>query len=239
MGTVLPLQMPEKPLILIADDEEDVRDLVAMNLRRAGFKTDEAVDGIDAVAKAQKLVPAAIVLDVMMPGRDGYRVCQELRDDPTTKHIPIVMLTAKGQTQERIIGLERGADDYIAKPFSPKELVLRVQGLLRRSTMTVESATELREGPFVFDVVGVKLHVHGKPLELTLIEFKLLHLLASNKGDVIERDVILKNVWGYTELVRTRTLDTHVKRIREKLGDEAEWLQTSRGYGYVFRKPLA
>jgi two-component system phosphate regulon response regulator PhoB len=231
--------MPEKPLILIADDEEDVRDLVATNLRRAGFKTVEAVDGIDAVAKAQELVPAAIVLDVMMPGRDGYRVCQELRDDPTTKHIPIVMLTAKGQTQERILGLERGADDYIAKPFSPKELVLRVQGLLRRSTMTVESATELREGPFVFDVVGVKLHVNGRPLELTLIEFKLLHLLANNKGDVIERDVILKNVWGYTELVRTRTLDTHVKRIREKLGDEAEWLQTSRGYGYVFRKPPA
>jgi two-component system phosphate regulon response regulator PhoB len=239
MGTDLPLHMPEKPLILIADDEEDVRDLVAMNLRRAGFKTDEAVDGIDAVEKAQKLVPAALVLDVMMPGRDGYRVCQALRDDPATKHIPIIMLTAKGQTQDRIMGLERGADDYIAKPFSPKELVLRVQGLLRRSAMTVESATELREGPFVFDVVGVKVHVNGKPLDLTLIEFKLLHLLATHKGDVIERDVILKNVWGYTELVRTRTLDTHVKRIREKLGDEAEWLQTSRGYGYVFRKPPA
>jgi two-component system phosphate regulon response regulator PhoB len=231
--------MPEKPLILIADDEEDVRDLVAMNLRRAGFKTDEAVDGIDAVAKALELVPNAIILDVMMPGRDGYRVCQELREDPATKHIPIIMLTAKGQTQERILGLERGADDYIAKPFSPKELVLRIQGLLRRSAMTVESATELREGPFVFDVVGVKLHVNGRPLDLTLIEFKLLHLLANNKGDVIERDVILKSVWGYTELVRTRTLDTHVKRIREKLGDEAEWLQTSRGYGYVFRKPPA
>jgi two-component system phosphate regulon response regulator PhoB len=231
--------MPEKPLILIADDEEDVRDLVAMNLRRAGFKTDEAVDGIDAVTKALELVPNAIILDVMMPGRDGYRVCQELRGDPATKHIPIIMLTAKGQTQERILGLERGADDYIAKPFSPKELVLRVQGLLRRSAMTVESATELREGPFVFDVVGVKLHVNGRPLDLTLIEFKLLHLLANNKGDVIERDVILKSVWGYTELVRTRTLDTHVKRIREKLGDEAEWLQTSRGYGYVFRKPPA
>src|SRR2546423_14222493 len=102
MGTDLPLQMPEKPLILIADDEEDVRDLVAMNLRRAGFKTDEAVDGIDAVHKAQQLLPDAVVLDVMMPGRDGYRVCQELRDDATTKHIPIIMLTAKGQTQDRI-----------------------------------------------------------------------------------------------------------------------------------------
>jgi two-component system phosphate regulon response regulator PhoB len=229
--------MPDKPLILIADDEEDVRDLVCMNLRRAGFETEEAVDGLEAVAKAHRLKPAAVVLDVMMPGRDGYRVCQELREEKATKHIPIIMLTARGQTQDRISGFERGADDYIGKPFSPKELVLRVQALVRRSSMTAEAATELREGPFVFDVVGVKLQVHGRPLDLTLIEFKLLHLLASNKGEVIERDVILKDVWGYTEQVRTRTLDTHVKRIREKLGEEAEWLQTSRGYGYVFRKP--
>lgn len=229
--------MPDKPLILIADDEEDVRDLVCMNLRRAGFETEEAVDGLEAVAKAHRLKPAAVVLDVMMPGRDGYRVCQELREEKATKHIPIIMLTARGQTQDRISGFERGADDYIGKPFSPKELVLRVQALVRRSSMTAEAATELREGPFVFDVVGVKLQVHGKPVDLTLIEFKLLHLLASHKGEVIDRDVILKDVWGYTEQVRTRTLDTHVKRIREKLGEEAEWLQTSRGYGYVFRKP--
>lgn len=229
--------MPDKPLILIADDEEDVRDLVGMNLRRAGFLTEEASDGIEAVAKASRYIPDAIVLDVMMPGRDGYRVCQELREEKETKHIPIIMLTAKGQTQDRIAGLEKGADDYICKPFSPKELVLRVQALLRRSFMTAEAATELKEGPFVFDVVGVKLTLHGQPLDLTLIEFKLLHLLANKKGEVIERDVILKDVWGYTEQVRTRTLDTHVKRIREKLGNEAEWLQTARGYGYVFREP--
>jgi two-component system phosphate regulon response regulator PhoB len=208
-----------------------------MNLRRAGFRSEEAVDGIDAVNKATKLLPDAIVLDVMMPGRDGYRVCQELRSEEGTRHIPVIMLTARGQTQDRISGFERGADDYLGKPFSPKELVLRVQALVRRASMTAEAATELREGPFVFDVVGVKLQLNGKPLDLTLIEFKLLHLLASHKGDVIERDVILKDVWGYTEQVRTRTLDTHVKRLREKLGAEAEWLQTSRGYGYVFRKP--
>lgn len=229
--------MPEKPLILIADDEEDVRDLVGLNLRRAGFETVEAVDGIEAVSKATRMKPDAIVLDVMMPGRDGFRVCQELRQEDDTKHIPILMLTARGQTQDRISGLEKGADDYVGKPFSPKELVLRVQALLRRSAMTAEAATELREGPFVFDIVGVKLMVKGAPLDLTLIEFKLLHLLASKKGEVIERDVILKDVWGYTEQVRTRTLDTHVKRIREKLGAEAEWLQTARGYGYVFREP--
>ena len=231
------LLMPDKPLILIADDEEDVRDLVGMNLRRAGYLTEEASDGIEAVAKATRYIPDAIVLDVMMPGRDGFRVCQELRAEEETKNIPIIMLTARGQTQDRITGFEKGADDYLGKPFSPKELVLRVQALLRRSSISVEAATELREGPFVFDVVGVKLTVHGRPLDLTLIEFKLLHLLASKKGDVIERDVILKEVWGYTEQVRTRTLDTHVKRIREKLGAEADWLQTARGYGYVFRQP--
>ena len=231
------LHMPDKPLILIADDEEDVRDLVGMNLRRAGYLTEEAADGLEAVNKASHYIPDAIVLDVMMPGRDGYRVCQELREADPTKNIPIIMLTAKGQTQDRIAGFEKGADDYLCKPFSPKELVLRVQALLRRSVMTAEAATELREGPFTFDVVGVKLSVNGKPLDLTLIEFKLLHLLASKKGEVIERDVILKEVWGYTEQVRTRTLDTHVKRIREKLGAESEWLQTARGYGYMFREP--
>jgi DNA-binding response OmpR family regulator len=237
MGEDQRLTMPDKPLILIADDEEDVRDLVGMNLRRAGFQTEEAVDGLEAVTKANRFKPDAIVLDVMMPGRDGFRVCQELRDDGETKHIPIIMLTARGQTQDRITGFEKGADDYLGKPFSPKELVLRVQALLRRATMTVEAATELKVGPFVFDVVNVKLLLNGKPLDLTLIEFKLLHLLASKKGEVIERDVILRDVWGYTEQVRTRTLDTHVKRIREKLGPEADWLQTARGYGYVFREP--
>lgn len=229
--------MPDKPLILIADDEEDVRDLVGMNLRRAGYETDEAADGLEALLHVQRRMPDVIVLDVMMPGRDGYRVCQELRDEESTRHIPIIMLTAKGQTQDRIAGFEKGADDYLAKPFSPKELVLRVQALLRRSTMTAEGATELKEGPFIFDLAGVKLTVNGRPLDLTLLEFKLLHLLASHKGEVIEREMILKEVWGYTEHVRTRTLDTHVKRLREKLGSESEWLQTARGYGYAFREP--
>src|SRR3954469_17735656 len=225
-----PLPMPDKPLILIADDEEDVRDLVGMNLRRAGFRTDEAVDGVEAVSKTMSLKPDLLVLDLMMPGRDGFRVCQELREDEETRHIPIIMLTARGQTADRVAGFEKGADDYIGKPFSPKELVLRVQALLRRTSSAAKAATGLKEGPFFFDMVGEKLQVRGNPLELTLIEFKLLHRLASKKGEVIERDVILKGVWGYSEQVRTRTLDTHVKRIREKLGSEADWLQTARGY---------
>jgi two-component system phosphate regulon response regulator PhoB len=230
--------MSDKPLILIADDEEDVRELVGMNLRRAGFDTVEAADGLQALTAARNHKPDAIVLDVMMPGRDGLQVCQELREDDRTLRVPIIMLTAKGQTLDRIAGLEKGADDYLAKPFSPKELVLRVQALLRRASVVGEG-TELKEGPFVFDLASVRLTINGAPMELTLLEFKLLHLLASRKGEVVDRDLILREVWGYTGNVQTRTLDTHVKRLREKLGEYADWLQTSRGFGYVFRAPAA
>lgn len=231
--------MPDKPLILIADDEEDVRELVGLNLRRAGYETAEAADGLQALQKVHALRPDAVVLDVMMPGRDGLRVCQELRQKESSKDVPIIMLTAKGQTQDRIDGLERGADDYLSKPFSPKELVLRIQALLRRSALPIGNGTELKEGPFEFDLASVKLTIQGQPMDLTLLEFKLLHLLASRKGEVVERDTILREVWGYAENVRTRTLDTHVKRLREKLGEHADWIQTSRGYGYVFLAPAA
>lgn len=230
--------MSDKPLILIADDEEDVRELVGMNLRRAGCDTIEAADGLQALAKVRELRPDAIVLDVMMPGRDGLKVCEELRVVESTRKIPVIMLTAKGQTEDRISGLEHGADDYLPKPFSPKELVLRVQALLRRAG-PVGDGTEMKTGPFVFDLSAVKLTVSGEPMDLTLLEFKLLHLLASNEDEVVERDTILREVWGYSETVRTRTLDTHVKRLREKLGDYAEWVQTARGYGYIFKAPAA
>ena len=229
--------MPDKPVILIADDEEDVRELVAMNLRRAGYETLEAADGLQALAKTRRSKPSAIVLDVMMPGCDGYRVCQELRNDNDTKHIPILMLTARGQTQDRIAGFEKGADDYVSKPFSRIELVLRVQPLLRRATASADQGTELTEGPFFFDLVGVQLQINGEPMDLTLLEFKLLHLLATRKGETVERDIILREVWGYSGDVRTRTLDTHVKRLREKLGSMSDWIHTARGFGYIFREP--
>ncbi|TLD70059.1 response regulator transcription factor [Phragmitibacter flavus] len=228
----------DKPVILIADDEEDVRELVGMNLRRAGFATEEVADGLQALKRVKESKPDLIVLDVMMPGRDGLQVCEELRMVESTRLIPIIMLTAKGQTEDRISGLEHGADDYLPKPFSPKELVLRVQALLRRSG-PVGDGTELKVGPFVFDLSAVKLTVSGEPMDLTLLEFKLLHLLANHEDEVVERDTILREVWGYSESVRTRTLDTHVKRLREKLGDYADWVQTSRGFGYIFKAPAA
>jgi two-component system phosphate regulon response regulator PhoB len=228
--------MPDKPLLLIVDDERDMRELVGMNLRRAGFSTLEAADGVAALRMARENRPAAMLLDVMMPGRDGLHVLQDLRADESLKDIPVIMLTAKGMTEDRIIGFEKGADDYIPKPFSPKELVLRVQAVLRRSEAPA-GGSDLTVGPFHFDLAAVKLSVNGAVQALTLLEFKLLHLLASHKGDTVERDVILREVWGYTDNVRTRTLDTHVKRLREKLGDLAEWVQTVRSFGYAFRKP--
>ena len=229
--------MADQPLILVADDEEDVRELVCMNLQQAGLDTLEAGNGLEAFELAKSRLPAVVVLDVMMPGRDGYRVCEMMREEDKTSRIPVLMLTAKGQTQDRIAGLQKGADDYVSKPFSPKELVLRVKSLLRR----VESSgtpTRLKIGPFDFDLTGVKLIIGDEPMPLTLLEFKLLHLLASKHGEVVERESILREVWGYSDLSRTRTLDTHMKRLREKLGDHAGWLQTARGYGYLFKEPV-
>jgi len=223
-------------MILIADDDDDVRELVRMNLRRAGYDTEEAADGLTALRMVRNRKPDAIMLDIMMPGRDGLRVCEELRNDDALRGIPIIMLTAKGMMEDRIAGLEKGADDYVSKPFSPKELVLRLQALLRRSAKTM-GGSELREGPFIFDLPNVKLAINGVATELTLLEFKLLHLLASNKDEVIDRETILREVWGYAGNVHTRTLDTHVKRLRVKLGDHADWIHTSRGFGYVFHAP--
>jgi DNA-binding response OmpR family regulator len=229
--------MPDNPVILVADDEDDVRELVGMNLRRAGFDTLEAADGLEALRTTRQRHPDAIVLDVMMPGRDGFRVCEEIRKDETLKRIPIIMLTAKGMAEDRIAGLEKGADDYVSKPFSPKELVLRVQAVLRRMASSGSGNTELVVGPFQFDLAAIRLEVNGETVDLTLLEFKLLHLLASRHGEVVDRDTILREVWGYADNVRTRTLDTHVKRLREKLQAYADWVHTARGFGYVFRKP--
>ena len=229
--------MPDTPVILVADDEDDVRELVGMNLRRAGFETLEASDGLEALRTTRQQKPDAIVLDVMMPGRDGFRVCEEIRKDESLKDIPIIMLTAKGMAEDRIAGLEKGADDYVSKPFSPKELVLRLQAVLRRVASSGSGATELSVGPFQFDLAAIRLSVNGTPVDLTLLEFKLLHLLASHHGDVVERDTILREVWGYADNVRTRTLDTHVKRLREKLDTYSEWVHTARGFGYIFKKP--
>ena len=228
--------MTDKPLILVVDDEEDVRELVCMNLHKEGFDTIQASDGLEANELVSRRLPSAVILDIMMPGRDGIQVCRIMRADEATSRIPVLMLTARDQAHDRIAGLQTGADDYVTKPFSPREVVLRVLALLRRTNSAVRHR-DLAVGPFRFDLPGVRLMIDGEITPLTVLEFKLLHLLASNNGKVVDRDVILSEVWGYSDHARTRTLDTHVKRLREKLKSHAGWLETVRGQGYMFKQP--
>jgi two-component system, OmpR family, phosphate regulon response regulator PhoB len=220
--------------ILVVDDEPDIVDLILFNLQRQGFKVLTARDGITAVQLAKENQPDLIVLDLMLPGRDGFGVFKDLRGDTRTSQIPVIMLTARGELDDKIAGLELGADDYVTKPFSPKELTLRVQALVKRSKKVVADSA-LRQGSFHLERNTLKLYLAGHPVDLTATEFKLLRLLIEAEGQPQSRDELLREVWGYqTDTVLTRTLDTHIKRLREKLGDFANCIETIRGVGYRF-----
>lgn len=219
--------------VLVVDDETDILELVSLNLQRQQFNIITAENGLIAVQLAKEKLPDIVVLDLMLPGLDGFGVFKELRADPRTVGIPVIMLTAKGEVNDRIAGLELGADDYVTKPFSPKELVLRIEALLKR-TQKVKADATLRAGDFLLDRNTLRLFLAGKQVDLTATEFKLLRLLVESKGKLQERDVLLREVWGYSDTTLTRTLDTHVKRLREKLGKHADKIQTVRGYGYRF-----
>ncbi len=219
--------------VLVVDDETDILELVAFNLERQQFHVLTADNGISAVQIAREKLPDMIVLDLMLPGMDGFSVYKELRADPRTSSIPVLMLTAKGEVNDRIAGLELGADDYVTKPFSPKELLLRVKALLKRTRKVTVDAS-LKAGDFLLERNTLKLFLAGQPVDLTATEFKLLRLLVEAAGEVQERDALLREVWGYSDTMLTRTLDTHIKRLREKLGKHAECIQTSRGVGYRF-----
>jgi two-component system phosphate regulon response regulator PhoB len=222
------------PTILIVDDEEDIRDLISMNLlREKDYTVIEAADGLEALASAKAQAPDLIVLDLMLPGMDGLTVCKNLKESAQTKSIPVIMLTARGRLEERIGGLDIGADDYLSKPFSPKELMLRIRNLLRRSNQN-QGNDVIAMGPFALDKNALKLVLEGDEIDLTSTEFKLLLCLIESPGVTQERAVLLKRVWGYSDLIQTRTLDTHIKRLREKLGDFGPMIETSRGIGYRF-----
>ena len=219
--------------VLVVDDETDILELVVFNLERQQFKVLTADNGITAVQVAKEKIPDLIVLDLMLPGMDGFSVYRELRADPRTNGIPVLMLTAKGEVNDRIAGLELGADDYVTKPFSPRELLLRVRALLKRTRKVTVDAS-LKSGDFLLERNTLNLFLAGRPVDLTATEFKLLRLLVEANGEVQERDALLREVWGYSDTMLTRTLDTHVKRLREKLGKHAECIQTVRGVGYRF-----
>jgi two-component system phosphate regulon response regulator PhoB len=221
-----------KKKILVADDEEDVLELVSRNLLAAGFKVLKADNGRDALTQARDAHPALIVLDLMLPGISGLDVCKTLRADPATKRIPIIMLTAKAEEIDRIVGLELGADDYITKPFSPRELVLRIKSVMRRAADASEPQEILHLGEIEVDRVRHEVRVKREPIEFTATEFKLLALLIERRGRVQSRDVLLNEVWGYESAIDTRTVDTHIRRVRDKLGDAADCIETVRGFGY-------
>jgi two-component system phosphate regulon response regulator PhoB len=226
-----------KPKILVVDDEPDALELIEVNLKGAGFDVLTAANGRQALEKARATLPALILLDVMLPELDGLEVCKSLRRDPQTASIPIIMLTARAAEIDRVIGLELGADDYITKPFSPRELILRVKNLLKRMVTPLERAQQIRLAGMVIDRARHSVTYNDKPLDLTLTEFKLVTVLAERRGRVQSREQLLKDVWGYNTFIDTRTVDTHMRRLRDKLGEAAKLLDTVRGVGYRFLEP--
>ena len=225
--------MPET--ILVIEDEEDVADLIRYHLKKAKLKVLASGDGAEGLQLAVEERPDAIILDIMLPRLNGFEVTKKLRADARTAAIPLLILSAKGETDSRIKGLELGADDYLPKPFSPRELVLRIEALLRRKKVT--AATTPSSGPFVVDRSAMKITLDGKRLDLTSTEFKLLSLLTFREGGILSRETLLEEVWGYSSTVDTRTVDTHMRRLREKLGTHAALLETIRGEGYRFVAP--
>lgn len=220
--------------VLIVDDEQDVVDLLVYNLQKAGYKTATARDGVTALQKARDGFPSLIILDLMLPQVEGTEVCKQLRADPKTASIPILMLTAKAEEVDRIVGLELGADDYVTKPFSPREVVLRVKKILSRAQGKGAPTEVLKCGDLIVDIAKHEAALKGKAIELTATEFKLLAMLMERRGRVQTRDRLLTDVWGYEGDVDTRTVDTHVRRLRDKLGKAADYIETVRGVGYRF-----
>ncbi len=224
-----------KPKILLVDDEPDALEVLGFRLREAGFTPILAKDGVRAITAARDERPALIVLDVMLPEVDGLEVCKILRRDPATAGIPILMLTARAAEMDRVLGLELGADDYVTKPFSPRELVLRIRKLLARAKAAEEPVAHLRFNELEIDAARHAVTVGGSPVELTATEFRLLEILVRRRGRVQTRDRLLQDVWGYENPIDSRTVDTHMRRLREKIGAAADYLETIRGVGYRFR----
>ena len=218
--------------IYIVEDEPDIRETLAYNLSQEGFKVSEFSDAESCLNKIQKKKPDLLLLDLMLPGMSGLDLCKEIRADINLKNLAIIMLTAKGEEVDRIIGFELGADDYVTKPFSVRELILRVKVILKKQTESVESDESIEFGPIKLNLDAHEVLINNDEIVLTALEFKLLEHLIRRRGRVQTRDQLLGDVWGYSSEVTTRTVDTHIKRLREKLGTVGDYIQTVRGIGY-------
>lgn len=224
--------------ILIVEDERDIVELLRYNLQEAGFETDYVRNGADALHRAVEQSPDLILLDLMLPEVDGLIVCRLLKNDPRTKNIPIVMVTAKTEERDRIAGLELGVDDYITKPFSPKEVVLRVSAVLRRiqvGKQAEEDTTQIQQHGLTIDLDKHQVLTESGPIDLTSTEFKLITLFARSPGRVFTRDILMDVIWGQEYYGIDRTVDTHVSRLRRKLGKFGEHIETVHGVGYRFK----
>jgi two-component system alkaline phosphatase synthesis response regulator PhoP len=225
--------------ILIVDDEVNIRQLVKYNLEKENFQVLEAEDGLQGLRLAKTEKPDLMLLDLMLPQMDGLEVCRSLKGNPATAALPIIMLTAKSEEIDKVIGLELGADDYMTKPFSPRELVARVKAVLRRSQKEASLPGELAVGRLRFNFSRYEVHMSNTKLELTPKEYELLKMLATNLGKVFTREQLLEKVWGYEYFGDTRTVDVHVRHLRAKMSDDpetADALETIRGFGYRLRE---
>ena len=220
--------------IYIVEDEPDIRETLKYNFSNEGFKVFTAPDGEEALSNIKKVLPDVLILDLMLPGVSGLDVCKSIRADDDIKDMSIIMLTAKGEEIDRVIGFELGADDYVTKPFSVRELILRVKVLLKKQRESLVENKLVTFGPIRIDLDAHELKINDKEVVLTALEFKLLQHLVKRKGRVQTREQLLGDVWGYSAEVTTRTVDTHIKRLREKLGNTSDYIQTIRGVGYRF-----
>ncbi|MCQ2968880.1 MAG: response regulator transcription factor [Clostridium sp.] len=230
-----------KGKILVVDDEEHILELIKYNLNAIGYEVIEANNGDDAVIKAINKVPDLILLDLMLPGKDGYDVCRELRSNAKTEAIPIIMLTAKSEEIDKILGLEIGADDYITKPFSVRELMARVKAVLRRYTKSEEGSEKFVFGDIKADFKNYSVTCGDEKVELTLKEFELLEVLVKNRGKILTREMLLDKIWGYEYIGESRTVDVHIRHLRKKVEKDdknPKFIETIRGVGYRFNPHL-
>ena len=223
---------PTVPRVLVIEDNSDIAELLRHSLEKAGHAVETRGTGNDGLAHARERTPDLVVLDLMLPGMDGLQVCQALRGSAATAGIPIIMLTARGEESDRIRGLELGADDYVTKPFSPKELVARAAAVLRRATRPKPATAVLEYGPVTIDLSRHEVTAEGRDVRLTAKEFLLLQYLIEHRGRVLSRDLLLTDVWGYQYTGGTRTVDVHVRRLREKIPYLSRALTTIKQFGY-------
>jgi two-component system, OmpR family, alkaline phosphatase synthesis response regulator PhoP len=220
-------------LVMVIEDEREIRDLVRYNLERSGFRVTAVADGEEGLRRLFASRPDLLVLDLMLPGRNGLEILREVRAEPATRDLPIIVLTARSAEMDKLLGFEHGADDYLTKPFSPRELVARTQALLRRAQPS-RAEPEVAVGDLTISTAAREATYRGKKLSLTPREFELLAFLARNPGRVLSREELLRKVWGYDYVGETRTVDVHVRRLRAKLADKGKLIQTVTGAGYKF-----